>query len=130
MPAVLTLQSGEALARSSNLIGVAPPGTRDGEGNVLCLDTSTVYPTLDGTKYDFGDPVYGTVNVIPERDYFIGEGRSTPVSEDVMCQTGGVFSYHNSGWQEARLPVNGAIVSAAAIGSILSKGDVLFNRVA
>ena len=55
MPVVLTLHSGAALARSSNLISGS--GTVDIDGKYRCLDTSNLEP-LSGSNdlYDFGEP--------------------------------------------------------------------------
>jgi hypothetical protein len=69
MPAILTLHSGAALARSSNLIGQAPPGTTDEYGRTLCLDTTGLTQVTEyGTVYDLREPPSGVVNVIPDRN--------------------------------------------------------------
>lgn len=130
MPVVLTLQSGAALARSSNLIGVAAPGTRDLDGNTLCLDTSTAEESIEG-KYDLDDPASGTVNVIPDELFFDEPDRSEdPESADEMCEEGGVYYYHQMGWREVRLPEGGVVVSATALVSVSARGDILINRIA
>ena len=77
MPVILTLQSGEALARSSNLIGAAPAGTRGKGGRALCLETSSLGRVRDSEKYDLGDPGFATVNALPDADYYpLKRGRS------------------------------------------------------
>lgn len=124
MPAILTLQSGAALARSSNLISAAPPETRDRLGRTLCLDTRSVYPAgRSGHVYDLGEPPRAAVNIITDRDYKIRspETRPVPVSESTMCHEGGVYWYNNrdgSGWQSVELPRNGVVVSSGAMTSV------------
>lgn len=126
MPVVLTLQSGEALARSSNLISAAPAGTRNAAGQALCLDTSTSTPMLDSTKYDIGDPGYATLNVVPDVDFYpLSGGRSDPpTSVDVFCTRGGSMKFHDGGWHQVDLPANGIIVSANALNSVSSRVDI------
>lgn len=95
MPALLTLQSGAALARSSNLISAAPRGSKDAQGRTLCLESNSVYP-LDGSGhlYDLGEPAYGRVSAIHDREYRVSpQLRSRKVSEAEMCNKGGVYYY-------------------------------------
>ena len=122
MPAILTLQSGAALARSSNLISAAASGTRDADGNTLCLDTSDLDFLEGSKKYDLGDPAYAKINVIPDLEYYLQANRSVkpPVGPDYVCQVGYDYYYHDRGWNKISLPQNGAIVSVAAIRSISS----------
>lgn len=131
MPVVLTLQSesGAALARSSNLISEASPDTRDLDGNTLCLDTSSVYPLPDGSKYDMGDPADGVVNVIADRQFFLEKNHSSPTTTYDMCYKGGPAWFHDGGWHEVRLPANGVVVSATALVSVSARGEILFNRI-
>lgn len=129
VPVVLTLQSGAALARSSNLISAAPDGTRV-RGHAFCLDTSTAKPLLDSHKYDLGDPVYASINVLPDQRFYPTKGKSgVPVTADQFCRQGQTRYYHDSGWHEVRLPTNGVIVSATALTSVSSRGDILFNKI-
>jgi len=130
MPAMLTLHSGAALARSSNIIGVAPAGTRDAEGNAICLDTTYADPLSSGAQYDLGEPVQAHANVMSDMEYYPESNRSKPpVSADYVCQQGGPFYYHLDGWQQVNLPPNGAIVSTTAMVSVALRGTVNFNRV-
>ncbi len=137
MPAILTLQSGAALARSSNLISAAP-GSRTRDGDVLCLDTSTA-DRLDNGKYDYHDPGYGTVNVIPDEDFYpadrggrIGRRgrfgrrgrRRDAMSADMFCESGGSRMFHEGGWHQVDLPSNGIVVSANALNSVSSRVDI------
>lgn len=129
MPALLTLQSGAALARSSNLIGTAPLGTRDAAGNALCLDTSRARSMGNG-QYDLGEPAFGTVNVLPDRVYYPDKNKnSAPRSADMVCATGGTHYYKDRGWQQVNLPYNGALVSATSVASVSARGAVFLNRI-
>jgi len=129
MPAVLTLHSGAALARSSNLIGIAPPGTRDLDGNALCLDT-TMADSMDSTHVDIGDQADAAVNILADVPYYPESNRSKPpTNADMTCNMGGTHYYHDDGWHEVRLPTNGVIVSATAIVSVSLRGNILFNRI-
>ena len=131
MPVVLTLQSGSALARSSNLISEAPPGTTDLSGNTLCLDTRTAYSVGDSTKFDLGEPAHGVVNVIPQQAFYTEPNRGGDlVRPGTMCRRGGTYYYPNRGWHEVNLPTDGIIVSATAITSVMAQGQILFNRIA
>ena len=129
MPVVLTLQSGEALARSSNLISAAP-GERNIDGDALCLDTT--YAEVRGGKYDLGYD--GTdVNVIPDANYYRAEdaGRSGGyVGADVFCQDGGSMKYQGAGgWNHVDLPTNGIVVSSVALNSVGGPGrTAIFMR--
>lgn len=127
MPVVFTLQSGAALARSSNLISAAPAGTTDAYGNTLCLDTSTVYPLPAGYKYDLGEPPYAQVNVLPKRDYYAAANSSMqPVSPSTVCE-GGTFYYRDRGWREINLP-HGIVVSATALTSVAANGGIMMTE--
>ena len=131
MPVILTLHSGAALARSSNLIGAAAQGTRDVQGNALCLDTTRALSITGTNQYDLGDPTSGTVNVLRgDLLYYPEPNRSlAPRSADTACSIGGPHYYHESGWHEFSLPPNGAIVSAAALVSVSLRGTIQINRV-
>ena len=126
MPAILTLQSGAALARSSNLI-TAAPGSRTSDGSVLCLDTSTA-DRLDGGQYDYHDPGYGTVNVIPDEDFYPTRRRRrrprNAWSAERFCESGGSRVFYEGGWHQVDLPSNGIVVSANALNSVSSRVDI------
>jgi hypothetical protein len=70
MPAVLTLHSGAALARSSNMISGS--NSVDIDGNYRCLDTQYLTPVGETPNhFDFGDPpAVADVTVIPDRFYY------------------------------------------------------------
>jgi len=122
MPAILTLQSGAALARTSNLISAAPRGTTDRLGRTLCLDTNSVYPAGgSGDVYDLGEPPRAEVNIISDRVYHADRNRgSDVVSKGAMCE-GGTFYYNDrdgTGWHSVELPYRGIVVSSGAMTSI------------
>lgn len=123
MPAILTLQSGAALARSSNMISAAPTETKDRLGRTLCLDTNSVYPVGDsGHHYDLGNPPQAEITILTDRDYKLRRNRrGSRVSEGTMCERGGTYWFNDrngEGWQSVTLPQNGVVVSSGAMTSI------------
>jgi len=115
MPAILTLQSGAALARSSNLISASTTAYTDAAGRTLCLDVNSVYPADgSGQVYDVGDPPFAKVNAITDREHFTSP--NSAVSEATMCRDGGTYLYKDSGWKEVTVP-KGILVSATALAS-------------
>ncbi len=128
MPAILTLQSGAALARSSNLISPAGHDAKDRLGRTLCLDLNSVYPAgRSGNKYDLGEPAYGQVWAINDRDLRAEPRfRSRRVSEAEVCRSGKPAYYRRSGyhrdagWQEVNVP-RGIVVSATALTSFAGR---------
>lgn len=127
LPAILTLHSGAALARSSNLIGAARTASPDANGRTLCLDVDSVYPA-DGNPYvyDLGEPAYARVTAIHERDYrYRPRWRASGVSEAEMCQNGGTYYYRTGwSWNEAKVS-KGVLVSATALSSFA--GDIVIS---
>lgn len=123
MPAIMTLHSGAALARSSNLISEAAYATTDADGRTLCLDVDSVYPASDTAHvYDLGDPPYAHVNAINDRDHRLEPHRNAAaISEADMCRNGpGPYYYPSSTnwgqWSEVHVK-QGVIVSATALSS-------------
>jgi hypothetical protein len=120
VPAIVTLYSGAALARSSNLISADP--TPSADGNLYrCLDTSSVYSVGNNT-YDLGTPPMGHVTQISSQAKYVkigsnGQPTNIAVTGDQMCATGG--SYYRKGYSGfTKVTVRkGAIVSATALGS-------------
>jgi hypothetical protein len=134
LPVVLTLQSGAALAQSSNLIGTVKQAQQAiGPGNrVQCLDMASA---VDGTpsKLDLGPDPMLHVQYVTQRKYYRGKsnGKSgdedRPVSIEQMCKEGGVFWYRDGGdWRKtypgySRRGVEaGFLVSATALASFAS----------
>lgn len=127
MPAILTLQSGAALARSSNLISASSPDATDGLGRTMCLDTNTVeYASESGNVFDFGDPPRpASVNIITPREYHVEPNRgSATISPGAACERGGPIFFKPEGggpWQRIdlpQLPRSGVVVSSGAMTSM------------
>jgi hypothetical protein len=112
-PAIATLSSGAALARSSNLIGPTSGLGTDTAGRAQCLKFGT---PVDG-MVDLGVPPAGHVTLITERDYRVSpQGSAATITEKQMCEAGGDFYYRNAGWKTANVP-RGIVVSATALSS-------------
>ena len=127
LPAILTLQSGAALARSSNLISGTDSSATDSRGRTLCLDVDSVYPAGDlPDVYDLGDPAYARVSAINDRDYRRRpRNQADRVSESRMCNEGGTFYFKDGRrWQERSVP-RGMLVSATALSSF--SGDIVIT---
>jgi len=112
-PAIATLSSGAALARSSNIIGpTTGPGT-DALNRTQCLKFGRA---VDG-MVDLGVPPSGHVTLITEQDYRVSpQGSALTITEKQMCATGGDFYYQHAGWKTATVP-RGIVVSATALSS-------------
>ena len=106
VPSILTLHSGAALARSSNLLSIADGAPLDAKGRALCLDESSVEPAQAGGKvYDLGEPPHATVTGIPgDKSYYREANADTPkVGPQEMCQSGGDFYVQENGDELASL---------------------------
>ena len=129
VPAILTLQSGAALARSSNLIGVNPRnGHSDGKYN--CLDFNGIDRTDRPNVYDLGSPPMAHVTRIDADSRYYKQGSSsgwgrdrdsdTEVSPARMCADGGTYIRKNR-WRSTQVSVSrGGLISGTAIGSFSS----------
>jgi hypothetical protein len=125
MPTVMTLHSGAALARSSNLVGVGPGAGPEG-GQYRCLDTETVFRTDNPNVYDLGNPPMAHVTTIRNdvRYHRLERIGSTnlfrpgeEVSAPTMCREGGQF-FRASGYTSGQVNVKrGVLVSATALSS-------------
>ena len=95
LPAVLTLQSGAAFARSSNLISASNTPTVDGRGRTLCLKLDSVYPVRGShTRFDLGEPASADVIALNNRDYRVFPSRYAPrIGEARACQEGRTVYY-------------------------------------
>lgn len=117
VPTILTLGSGAALARSSNLIGTV----KKSQGDVLCLDPrSTNGPTMQNPNvYDLGSPPYGEVTRIPVANKYRAKSSGEALSPTEVCRFNGKVEvkYNGQGsWREQRR-TSGVLVSNAAVGS-------------
>ena len=123
MPVVLTLQSGTALARSSNMVSAAGYKATDRLGRTLCMDLQSV-EEVDG-MCDLGEPPYARVYAINERDYYLEANRgSAQIDEADLCGLGGEAYYKDGGWQQVRVQ-QGMVVSATALTSFSGSIDVI-----
>ena len=127
MPAILTLQSGAAFARTSNLVSAAPLEAKvDGQTYCLDLKRSWAEPVEgSGNIYDLGANPSVTVNVITEHNHLTAQGSGDPISEGAMCERGnppGEPYYYNdkdgTGWHTVDLPNKGIVLSSGAWTSI------------
>jgi hypothetical protein len=125
LPMVLTLQSGAALARSSNIISATSDlGAKDALGNTQCLDT-TFATQIDANTVDLGNAVDLNITLIPERDYKRSpQGSAVNATEGEVCNEAGPFYHQASGWQEVR-GQSGMLVSSTALNSFI--GRTRFN---
>ena len=132
MPAILTLHSGAALARSSNLISASPFET-DANDNVWCMGTSTATADspLPTGAYDFGDSGHTTVDVFPNTDYVSGTGQSkVTMTADQFCASGGSADYHLAGGgapKTVTLQSPGIVVSSNAYNSLSPRLSIDFK---
>ena len=142
VPTILTLHSGAALARSSNLIGTVDSASRakNRSGQIQCLDQASA---VDGTpaKLDLGEQPMLHVQYINQRSYYRGKSNgqtgdlSRPVSIEQMCREGGTFWYReqSGNWWSPQLKwkattggynnrgvERGFLVSATALTSFAS----------
>jgi hypothetical protein len=120
MPMILTLQSGAALARSSNIISASEPANAlDLEGRMLCLDLRSADKVQTQGKWaDMGDsdPV---ITAIPQGTYYVAEG-GEETSRAMMCREGdvGFWTQPVAGvWEPTDTVPKGILVSAIALSS-------------
>jgi hypothetical protein len=121
-PAVITLYSGAALAKSSNLI--TADSTPSAEGNKYrCLDTYRL--PMQGNKYDLGKPALGHVTRIQSQKQYYkpssqGGRSSQTATGPQMCSTGG--DYYRKDWNSyTKVNVKkGVLVSSTALNSFSS----------
>jgi len=127
MPMILTLQSGAALARSSNLISASRPrSAMDSDGRMLCMDYRYIDSELgDHDLVDLGEPPYASVTAISKRKYY-----DAPYGEEVhrreMCREGGTYYYKRSywRWRKTGYVPRGMLVSATALSSFAGHIDI------
>lgn len=119
VPTILTLASGSAIARSSNLIGtIADAGTND----ALCLKPSSTQGPLptNPNVYDLGAPAYGEVTRFPRvHRYRKPSDPGTDISPSKACRVDGALQvkYNGSGPWVNKTRTAGVMVSNAAAAS-------------
>ncbi|MCH9638432.1 MAG: hypothetical protein K0U40_02955 [Betaproteobacteria bacterium] len=101
LPVIMTLHSGAALARTSNMIGDAPAvdAQVDMEGRLLCAHPDPTQPQIAGGPYDLG--------MMPSGHYEKQIDGNGPISLDnqaINCRAGG-----------------GVVISGVAYTSIMSR---------
>ena len=128
VPAILTLNSGAALARSSNLIGAGKYTGQQG-GKYRCLDFDGIRGTNKPNVYDLGDPAMAHVTRIDaDSKYYKSNpdghggygGSPSEVSKQKMCADGGTY-YRKDRYRTRQVKVKrGVLVSATALSSFSS----------
>lgn len=143
VPTILTLHSGAALARSSNLIGAAMDAGPGGDGKYRCLDFDGIQATNNPRMFDLGQPPMAHVTRIDSQVHYYRtdpgqqsgygmyqHGGSQQVDPRTMCAEGGSFyrqdsrySYSRDGGGDGYTQVRvkqGVLVSATALSSFSS----------
>jgi hypothetical protein len=131
VPAIVTLYSGAALARSSNLIGTNPNQGPEYD-KYRCLDTSSVYPTDKPHIYDLGeDPMAHVTRIDARKRYYRADWRGYPtrqqVSDTEMCEDGGQYYRQDWGSYKKVTVRKGVLVSATALSSFAN--DITYTDV-
>lgn len=132
VPAIITLGSGSALARSSNLISADNYPAAE-QNRYRCLDTSSVYATNKPKVYDLGkDPMAHVTRIRSDKDYYAlnsqGQRSNKEVKGTKMCTDGGDFFRKDSGNRYTKVKVRkGVLVSATALSSFAS--DITYTDV-
>lgn len=132
MPMILTLQSGAALARSSNLISASRPrSAKDPEGRMLCMDYQSVDMVIDsdddssggyrrtyGSVADLGAPPSANISAI-RRGVYYDEPGGERIYRRRICRDGGVYSVQKASgeWVQTRYVPQGMLVSFVGVGS-------------
>lgn len=137
LPMILTLQSGAALARSSNLISASRPrSAKDSEGRMLCMDYRYVDMVIggdgdsdsdsgQGRVADLGAPPYANISAIRRRMYF-DEPEGERIYRRKICKDGGVYSFKKTSgeWAQTGYVPKGMLVSATALSSFAGSYDI------
>ena len=129
MPAVLTLQSGAALAATSAYIGSTSRAGSHVAGHVYCLVVRNAEPLPNGTTFRFVNTNYADVYVLPDGHYHDATGRSPHnpyILSDEFCRVGGSKYLDADSWPQVDLPsnLNGVLVSSTALTSVMAAMDV------
>lgn len=118
VPTILTLHSGAALARSSNLLGTID-NLANANDPANCLDTSGLNE-VQPNVYDLGTTPSSTVNVLPgDKTYYTNSTKTTVANREAMCENGG--TYYTSTGQQIQLPQGGGLVSATSLSSFAGR---------
>ena len=121
VPTILTLHSGAALARSSNLISTVNTLADNDPAN--CLDTFSLNEQPTGV-YDLGaDPRDAQVNVIPTGEYYNAD-KTALVNRKDMCEAGGTYWRKQNGNFTQVNVSRGGLVSATALQSFVGRINI------
>lgn len=120
VPTVLTLHSGAALARSSNLIGTIDVPKQD--ESAFCLETTglTTVPDTNPPMYDLGaQPTANVREYSHTRQYYSDYSCTVKAYPGDMCRNGGSYWYKKSDGTKVKVqfPTGGGLVSATALSS-------------
>lgn len=121
-PAIVTLYSGAALARSSNLISTSNNNGAE-YGKYRCLDTSSVHDKVGTNLYDLGSrPMARVTRINSTKQYYAidwqGRRTNTLVSPSTMCNEGKSYFRKDGYNQYTKVSVyKGGMVSATALSS-------------
>jgi hypothetical protein len=119
VPMILTLQSGAALARSSNIISETTEAgalTEDGQ-YYRCLLLSSVDRVDKGA--DLGEPPSGEYVEIKNMTYYTDDNASSPtVSGATVCKNDVTYFYKDQGFKQIRIEGGGLAFSAASHTSL------------
>ena len=127
VPTILTLTSGAALARSSNLIGVVQSTA---ENPVLCLDPASTRGAVTDYVYDLGSPPYAEVTRFSSAHRYRDKANpGTDLPPQDACKLNGTLQvkYNYSGTWVDKPRKGGLIVSSAAVASFgtrINKFDI------
>jgi hypothetical protein len=119
VPVILTLQSGAAWARSSNIISESTEAgglTEDGQ-YYRCLLLSSVDRVDRGA--DLGEPPSGEYVELKNMTYYTADNAGSPtVSGATVCRNDVPYYYKDQGFQQIRVEGGGLVFSAASHTSL------------
>ena len=121
VPTILTLASGAALARSSNLISTTRTAPA---GDVLCLDPRTTSGMVkkNPNLIDLGQPPYAEVTRIPLKYGYQAKDTAQALTAPEVCQFNGTVqvNYGDGYWRD-KSRRSGVFVSNAACASFAGR---------
>ena len=138
LPAILTLHSGAALARSSNLLSASESYEVDSLGRTLCVDITSVVPVDDYSQiYDLGDPPHAVINVIrgeaEGRLYYLhkdDKDLGNSVHPGLICEQGGQYWVKpaQGPWELVEVP-QGFVAMGSSVAATSFAADITQNLI-
>jgi hypothetical protein len=158
LPAILTLHSGAALARTSNLISATDYFEVDELGRTLCVDATSVCPVdMDCSVedydyysvvpvdeyneiyqiYDLGDPPHAVINVIrgeaEGRLYYLNKDDKdlgNSVHPGLLCEQGGQYWVKPASgpWELVEVP-QGFVAIGSSVATTSFAADITQNLI-